>query len=104
MRLCWLCDYLTPECRSLNLLMRSQLPAPAPPTPPAPPAGAARQQSNNNKQQYRTDRGIDDRADHSGTQVRADPWQQPMANERTNYPYKKVANNPEPRPSYDLAC
>jgi hypothetical protein len=71
------------------------LPAPAKSTPAA-------QQSHDEEQQYRADRGVDDGADHAGTQMDANPRQQPISDKGTQYSKKDITDDPKTRPSHDL--
>lgn len=73
------------------------------PSPAAPAPAAATQQPHHEEQQYRADRCIDDRTDHSIAQVQTDAGQQPTANERADYPDEKVANDSKTRALHDFA-
>jgi hypothetical protein len=83
--------------------MESVLPTSAPSASPSPsPATGSAKQSHKQQQQYCTNRGVDDRTEHSGAQVDAEPRQQPIADKRADDPDEKIANNSEPRPTNDF--
>lgn len=75
---------------------------PPPTAAPASSAGSAKQ-SYDQEQQYRTKGRVDDRTDHSGAQMNAEPRQKPIADKGAHDPDKKVANNPKASPTNDLA-
>jgi hypothetical protein len=59
------------EQRAL-VIQRDALPSPTPiAAPPTSPSAATPKQPHDEQQQYRSDGGVDDRADHSGTEVDA---------------------------------
>src|SRR5689334_6236394 len=89
-------------CR-LRFLAGGTLPAPAPAAPPVSPTGTSSKQSHHEEQQYRAYGRINDRIDHSSTQMDTKPRQQPTPNEGTHYPENKVANDTETCPSHDMA-
>ena len=79
---------------------------PPPATEPASPAAAettaARKESDEKEQHDRADRGVDDEADGPDTEMDVQPWQQPIADERTDDSDDQVTDEAEAAASHDL--
>jgi hypothetical protein len=77
----------------------------SPPTaaPSASPSSAAAEKPHYKEQQYRTDGGVDDRADDTAAEMDAEPGQQPTAYKGAQDTDDQIANDPESGPAHDLA-
>ena len=79
------------------------LPSPAPAAAPtASPSAAASNEPHDEEQQYRTDGGIDDGADHASAEMDAQLRQQPASDKGAQNPDKEIANDPKTGPAHDL--
>src|ERR1700724_568954 len=82
---------------------RPRLPAPAPTAPPsAAPAALVAHEPDDQQEQHRADRGIDDRPAEAEADVDAELGQQPRADERSEDADEKISDDPEPGAAHDL--
>jgi hypothetical protein len=71
-------------------------------SPSASPSAATAEKPHHEEQQYRTDGGVDDRADDTATEMDAEPGQQPTAYKGAEDTDNQIADDPESGPAYDL--
>jgi hypothetical protein len=76
----------------------------SPPTaaPSASPSTATAEKPHHEEQQYRTDGGVDDRADDTAAEMDAEPGQQPTAYKGAQDTDDQIADDPESGPAHDL--
>jgi hypothetical protein len=77
-----------PSAAGLGCAAEERLPVPAPSATPAPtttPTAPAANEPDNQKEQHRADRGVDDRRDDADTEMDAELGHQPIADERAAF-------------------
>jgi len=87
-----------------RVLLTLPAPTPAAAPPVSSPSATASKQSHNQEEQYRTNGSVDDRTDHSHTEMDAQLGQQPTSDKGAHNPHKEVANDPKTGSSHDLTC
>jgi hypothetical protein len=74
------------------------------PTTTPTPAASAPQESDNEEQHDRADRGIENQTDDSGSEMDIEARHQAVSNERAYQSDDDVADEPETGPAHDLTC
>src|ERR1700730_7629725 len=74
------------------------------PTTPPTPAASAPQESDNEEQHDRADRGIENQTDDSGSEMDIEARNQAISNERAYQSDDDVADESETGPAHDLTC
>jgi hypothetical protein len=99
-------DRSAPSTAGLGCAAEERLPVPAPsatPTPTTTPTATAANEPDNQKEQERADRGVDDRRDDADAEMDPELGHQPIADERPYDTDDEITDDSKPGASYDLA-